>query len=612
MEEIQDRIRLYVATPSYTTARRMLATRNVCVITGAPGVGKSMLGDMLALTQWESGWQIISLQSHELDKCWDVWDPSRKQFFHFDDVFGQTDIHERMITNSGSTIARLIRRISATNNKQLVITTRTHILREARLHDESLYRTGLSANECIVSVKEYDRLHRARILYNHLYFCNIDRAVVRQFVSNNHHLTIISHRNFTPRLVEQTILQCEHDSTPERLYERMIRAMDHPVLLWGPSFTEFLTEVARRILLHLASYPLPGADAQQLRAASIRNATPLAYRRALTQLEGSWIKITSPPNSRPIVTFNDPSCRDFVLSFLESETDCVIDLILAATDAVQISQILNYSRSGINISLKYPSMNRAIVTNRTKVSDAIRNSWETWSNLQHEYPVETLHSLSLADSAFDLGLSRWIAERVLQLGSRFTNLHSSDAAAMGALSALLVDTEIRPSTSDQFNGSRMLLCGWWSAIQEDAEWDASIEFMSWLQNCGDTEIQNEMDAELKSSFDQWLDNELELTLANSTDATEARASGQSLIRLAERHFTPDEFSITFEAFRERVTNQWDEVIEYHESDDDEVAWHINAATDFPMEVTPTNPASAVIGYSSPEDRKIAAWFSQLL
>jgi Mrp family chromosome partitioning ATPase len=55
MEEIQDRVQMYVPTRTYQQAVDMLEKNSVCVLTGAPGVGKSMLADMLALTHWVLG-----------------------------------------------------------------------------------------------------------------------------------------------------------------------------------------------------------------------------------------------------------------------------------------------------------------------------------------------------------------------------------------------------------------------------------------------------------------------------------------------------------------------------------------------------------------------------
>nr|WP_280433567.1 restriction endonuclease [Nocardia brasiliensis] len=610
MEEIQDRVRLYVATPSYSSARNMLRNRHVCVITGAPGVGKSMLADMISLTQWEKGWQIISLQSHELDKCWDAWDSDKKQLFYFDDVFGQTDIHERLARNSGNTLARLVRRIGSNKNKQLVITTRTHILREVELRDEPIARSDLRAQECIVSVREYDRLHRARILYNHLYFCNLSREVIKGFVANRFHLDVIGHQNFTPRLVEQSIRQGEFDTSSEQLRDRVLRALDHPVLLWGPSFTEFLSETARRILLHLVSFPLPGAPVLQLRAASIQNASHLSYTRSMVQLEGSWIRITSTANDDSIVSFSDPSCRDFILSFLESEPGCAIDLIENATDAVQISQLLNYSRSAVETDLKYPSINRSIVEDRARVREAICRSWESWTPLQCRFPIETLHSLLQADRNFNLDLKSWIAHQALQLGSRFSKLQTVDTNAMGALAALLPEMGCSPTTSGQFRSTRMLLLGWWSSVENTSEWDLSLEFLNWLQQCGDEHIRKDTESDLKSIFDHWLERTLDSILDNATDINEAEHAGATLKSLAQRYFSIAEFSIAFETFQERISNQREDILDPEDDDADEDR-PFGACIEKSAIETPWVSPSRGLGYESREDRKIKAWFSQL-
>ncbi|HZL67424.1 MAG TPA: hypothetical protein VFC29_08845 [Candidatus Limnocylindrales bacterium] len=260
----------------------------------------------------------------------------------FDDVFGQTDIQERLSNDSGIIIARLIRRVSASERKRLIITTRTHILREAELRDESVERSGLKARQCVVQVEEYTRFHRARVLYNHLYFSDLPREVIQAFVAEGSHWRVIQHRNFTPRLIEQTILQEETSTSPGALANRMLNALEHPVLLWGPSFREALSEPARTLLMHLASFPTSGAPMTELRAASIRGVTPIEYRRAIAQLEGSWIRLEEGTRiwAGTFVRFHDPSCRDFVLAFLNSEPDYIFDILRFSTDAVQISQIL--------------------------------------------------------------------------------------------------------------------------------------------------------------------------------------------------------------------------------------------------------------------------------
>ena len=221
----------------------MLEAKRVCALTGAPGVGKSMVADMLALTHWDNDYQVVNLGSHEIDRCWDAWKSGRKQFFYFDDVFGQTDVHERVSHDSGQTLARLIRRVGATPNKRLVITTRTYVLREAELINEPISRAALRAHECIVQVTDYGTQQRARILYNHLYFSTLSRALIRKLIGDESYWQIIKHSNFTPRIIEQTILAHAVEADEQSLAQRMLGALDTPALLWGPSFRESLGEL---------------------------------------------------------------------------------------------------------------------------------------------------------------------------------------------------------------------------------------------------------------------------------------------------------------------------------------------------------------------------------
>ncbi|MCA1702204.1 MAG: restriction endonuclease [Actinobacteria bacterium] len=225
MEEVQDRVKLYTRTGTYRTAYDLLINKHVAIITGAPGVGKSMLADMIALTYWEAGWQIINLPSHRIDQCWDVWNRDAQQLFYFDDVFGQTDIAERLTRDTGSTVSQLIHRVAGAPNKRLVITTRTHVLREAEARDEPLARSGIKAAECVVAISDYGIRQRAYILYNHLYFSNQDRAVIQEFVRNSYQLSVLKHDNFNPRIIEQLLLKQRH-RTAKDLKQRIITTFE--------------------------------------------------------------------------------------------------------------------------------------------------------------------------------------------------------------------------------------------------------------------------------------------------------------------------------------------------------------------------------------------------
>ncbi len=569
MEEVQDRVRLYVHTTSFAVAQQVLSDKRVCVITGAPGVGKSMLGDMLALTYWEEGWQIVPLASHEISKCWDAWTGEAKQLFYFDDVFGQTDIQERLSNDSGATLARLIRRVGASDEKRLVITTRTHILREAELRDEPIERAGLRARECVVQVQDYKKIHRAHILYNHLYFSDLDRGLIQDFVSKKVHLRIVEHANFTPRLIEQTIRQEESGISPGPLATRMLNALNHPVLLWGPSFREALSEPARTILMHLASFPTSGAPMAELRTASKREASPIEYRRAIAQLEGSWIRIAQgiPALLGLVVTFHDPSCRDFVLAFLDSEPEYVADVLNHATDGVQLAQILAYARpSRTNVELKYPGLDSAIRHDPIKIAGLVRAAWERGSDQQQFVATEILQSLLESSSVFDLHIDGWIADQVLRLPPVLSRYHYPDADSIRALTDLLKTSHKVPTTVEEFDSCRQLFQDWCQCVTEESEWDHVLAFKTWVEECVGYRPDSADEEAFRDSFEQWLDSEFDAILDSVDGRDPANGWVNHLEVVSQRYFSWTQFESAFQQVRVRINEKWNDNYEPDDTD----------------------------------------------
>lgn len=616
MEEIQDRVRLYVSTASYSTAIETLRSKNVCVLTGAPGVGKSMLADMIALTYWESGWQIVPLGSHEIDDSWNVWNSEQKQLFYFDDVFGQTDIQERLSRDSGTTLSRLIRRIGNAPKKLLVITTRTHVLRDAELRDEPVQRAGLRARECVVQVQDYSRIHRARILYNHLYFSRLSKELVRSFVGERSYFRVIDHANFTPRLIEQTILMQEEGGGSKDLIGRMMRALDRPVLLWGPSFREALTDSARWILMHLASFPVQGAPFDELRAASIRGSTPIDYTRAVNQLEGSWIRIESSGRSDEsnVVSFHDPSCRDFVLGFLDSEPDYVMQVLRFSTSAVQISQFLRYGRSTNPVQIgqdprsatwKYEGVRSALLATSEQLSVLIKAAWEQPSKQQDKYALETLRAIDGSRRSFGLDLGTWIAECALRLGDKLEEPVSADSLACSALATELMKSGLTPKSAEEFESCSKLLQSWWMSISEAVEWDDSIDFSSWLESLpGYAEHSVESDS-FFVSFSSWLDSELDVILDNASNADDASQWSDEARQLADKYFGQSRFVDVFYQFDHRVEEKWQEQEPDEDYEQEERAARVVSKT------TRELLSQATSGGAPSPESKIAAMFDQL-
>lgn len=94
LQVVQDRVRLYVMTPTYDAALKQLEDHNAVVITGPPGCGKSTTAEMLLLTAWKDGWTVVDVTS-DIAEAWSrLQSLDEKVLFYYDDFLGQTDTAE--------------------------------------------------------------------------------------------------------------------------------------------------------------------------------------------------------------------------------------------------------------------------------------------------------------------------------------------------------------------------------------------------------------------------------------------------------------------------------------------------------------------------------------
>lgn len=339
LEDVQSRVRLYVSHPGYQRAAKILAAQRVVVIAGSPGVGKSMLAEMLLLTHWREGWQVVQVGA-DIEEAWMAISEKGKQVFLYDDFLGQTDVGERLGKNEDARIAKFAHHVSTRTDKRFVLTTRTQVLKQAQQSREPLRRAAFDLRTCVVSLSDYDRPTKARILFNHLYFSGLARGVVREYSRSGAWAGVVDHANFSPRIVEQVLLRPHDDA--EALGAELGDALDRPVELWGPSFEFGLSDLARELLLTLVTFRPDGVGRSRLLASCSIKASSLPTNQAFKALEGTWIRLTgSGPDLA--VAFADPSCRDFVVAYLDQNGDEAVRILTATLGLEEALLLLRYA-----------------------------------------------------------------------------------------------------------------------------------------------------------------------------------------------------------------------------------------------------------------------------
>ena len=326
LERAQRQLRLWVPNPSFNRALETLEANHVCVIAGGPGIGKTMLADIL-LTDYASREFETVLISEDIDEGDRAWRPNLRQVFIYDDFLGHVMYGElRLRKNEESRLSRFLDRVRNNANKRFILTTREYILIDAMRRYESLSDQEIDPIKSIVSLEDYTPLIRGQILYNHLFFSDLPTALKTALLPGERYWDVIRHPNYNPRVIEQAVgLSYVYSLSPDEFVSNILATLEDPIRVWERIFAD-LPEMARRVLFAITSLPSETFlnDVRDV----VNKVWPTdfdsgKFRDSVAVIEGTFIdlKEASPGTDRPdrIVAIRNPSVRDYLWSRLESD-----------------------------------------------------------------------------------------------------------------------------------------------------------------------------------------------------------------------------------------------------------------------------------------------------
>ncbi|WP_160167383.1 nSTAND3 domain-containing NTPase [Nocardiopsis valliformis] len=336
-EEIEEATLTYVDNPSLRRAQDLLQEKNVCIISGLPGVGKTTLSHILSIQAMQEGYEVIEI-SENINEVYDAWDEEAPQLYLYDDFLGQTSIYEKLGKNEDSRILKTLSRVSRAHNKKFVLTTRDYILEQAKLRYEPVARFDFNPWKSLVNLDDYTPSIRAKILYNHVYFSSLDSDGKRQFAEKHYYQGIIGHRGFNPRLVTTAIdlfgqTALESNVTPAQF---VLENLENPMRLWDHIVTEQIDEESVHLLeVMLIIQPCP---LSLLKDAFFRYRSVLEipsqsgdFRRSIQVLENSMVDISQSRGRESTVSYHNPSIRDYMEGRVREECRVLRNLVKSAS-----------------------------------------------------------------------------------------------------------------------------------------------------------------------------------------------------------------------------------------------------------------------------------------
>lgn len=367
-EEIMSEAKLYVPTQLHGTAIEKLEQLGTVIVTGAPGIGKSTLANHMVLHYVDKGFALVKI-ADDLREAENAYGDGEKQIFFFDDFLGRNYL-EALSGHEGSHIMQFIRRISHDKTKRFVITSRTTILNQGKALIDIFAQNNIHRNELEIQIESLQEIDKAKILYNHIWHSDLGVEYVNELYAERRYRTIISHRNFNPRLIRFiTDVNSVSDYPADQYWIYARQLLENPAEVWRHPFEAQLDDFGRSIVLlvTLNRRAIPQAELAEAysRFVARPECSGFSGRRdfllTLRHLVGSLLNRTAASASTTAAAKLDlfnPSIGDYVLhryltdipslraafaslrstSSIETLSDLVLSDLLPQAQAVELAE----------------------------------------------------------------------------------------------------------------------------------------------------------------------------------------------------------------------------------------------------------------------------------
>jgi len=359
-EQILSKIELFVQTSNFSKALEILDTKNLLIIKGIPGVGKTTLAKILSLYYIKKGYRFIEIfdLDNEIERLIDADD--EKCIFYYDDFLGSNSLLISDALRNENRLNSIIRRIALKSNKALIMTTRTNILNNAQYNSEKLKRVFDLISTFEIDITHLNQNEKKEILYRH-----IKRNCIEKLFDINSRLfdEIINHQNYSPRLIEFITDKRNTEKYSTNYRDFAIESHNNPEQIWSYTYNQQIDHIDKIYINHLFLF---GKSCNIIRfkesfinrlkyEVSVNNYTITnnEFKKCTTTLDGTFITIKSRYNyndyiNQQEVEFLNPSIADFLFKEIRSNIEAIKGSISSFDDIEILLNRFNHNRKDLD------------------------------------------------------------------------------------------------------------------------------------------------------------------------------------------------------------------------------------------------------------------------
>lgn len=350
-ENILREIKIYVQNKSYSEAVNIVNQYNYVLISGIPGIGKTILARILIYNYLLKDFELVVISS-DIVEAEKLYERGKKQLFYYDDFLGRNFLEESLKKNEDHRLIRFIEKIKDSSNKKLIMTTREYILNQAKLKYEMFADSNLEIAKCIIDLEKYSKLIRAEILYNHLFYTNLPPGYIHALLIDRSYLKVINHLNYSPRIIQFMTDKSKIGHISEReFFDFFIRNLNNPTNIWEHSFESQISKSSKYLLYTMLVFDdqIFEEDLEKSFWKFYKNESSKFnfeisredFINSLKELENTFIKISKVQSNRNngvaekngsknLIQFQNPSIRDFLINKVRNNLNLISSLIDSA------------------------------------------------------------------------------------------------------------------------------------------------------------------------------------------------------------------------------------------------------------------------------------------